>query len=60
MAEITVSAPLLARYKQTLNAFARGAQEFCNRRGMNYLLANNKSPVEDLVGNYLRRRGLVR
>jgi uncharacterized protein (DUF58 family) len=60
IAEITVSAPLLAKYKSTLNAFVSGAQEFCNRRGMNYLLANNQTPVKDLIGNYLRRRGLVR
>jgi uncharacterized protein (DUF58 family) len=60
IAEISVSAPLLARYKATLNAFVSGAQEFCSRRGMNYLLANNQTPVKDLIGNYLRRRGLVR
>jgi uncharacterized protein (DUF58 family) len=60
IAEITVSAPLLAKYKSTLNAFVSGAQEFCNRRGMNYLLANNQTPVKDFIGSYLRRRGLVR
>jgi uncharacterized protein (DUF58 family) len=59
-AEITVSAPLLARYQQTLSAFTRGAQDFCAKRGMHYLLANNKTPVADLVGQHLRRRGLVR
>jgi uncharacterized protein (DUF58 family) len=60
VAEITVSAPLLKRYQQTLNSFVSGAREFCTRRGMNYLLANNQTPVEELVVNYLRRRGLVR
>lgn len=60
VAEITVSAPLLARYKKTLDAFTRGAQDFCSRRGMSYLLANNELPVKDLMSNYLRRRGLVR
>jgi uncharacterized protein (DUF58 family) len=60
IAEITVSVPLLTRYKATLNAFVGGVQEFCNRRGMNYLLANNQTPVKDLIGSYLRRRGLVR
>jgi uncharacterized protein (DUF58 family) len=60
IAEITVSAPLLARYKKTLDAFTRGAQDFCSRRGMNYLLAHNQLPVKDLMSNYLRRRGLVR
>ncbi len=60
IAEITVSAPLMARYKKTLSAFVGGVQEFCTRRGMSYLLANNQTPVQDLVANYLRRRGLVR
>ena len=60
MAEITVSAPLLARYKKTLDAFTRGAQDFCSRRGMHYLLAHNQLPVKDLMSNYLRRRGLIR
>lgn len=59
-AEITVSAPLLARYDRTLKAFTSGVQEFCNRRGMNYLLANTQTPVEQLVAQHLRRRGLVR
>jgi uncharacterized protein (DUF58 family) len=59
-AEITVSAPLLARYQTTLAAFTRGAQDFCTRRGMHYLLANNKVPITEVVGHHLRRRGLVR
>lgn len=59
-AEITVSAPLLRKYHQTLNAFCEGAQQFCAKRGMHYLLANNQVPVEELVAKHLRRRGLVR
>lgn len=59
-AEVTISAPLLARYQQTLAAFTRGAQDFCTRRGIHYMLANNQLPVADLVGQHLRRRGLVR
>ena len=60
VAEITASAPLINRYKQTLAAFTAGAREFCTRRGMNYLLATNQLPVDQLVANYLRKRGLVR
>lgn len=60
VAEITVSAPLLKRYKQTLQAFVEGARDYCTRRGMTYLLAHNQVPVEQLVGSYLRQRGLVR
>ncbi len=60
VAEVTISAPLIARYKQTLNAFVEGAKNYCTRRGMNYLLARNDVPVDQLVSSYLRKRGLVR
>lgn len=60
-AEITVSAPLLKRYRQTLAAFLDHAREFCARRGIAYQLVDtSKVNVETLVGSYLRRRGLVR
>jgi uncharacterized protein (DUF58 family) len=59
-AEITVSAPLLARYRRTLAAFIDGAKTFCNRRGMSYLMARNDLPVDQLVTRYLRTRGLIR
>jgi uncharacterized protein (DUF58 family) len=60
VAEVTVSAALVARYKQTLAAFIESARQFCTRRGMVYLLARNTVPVEELVSGYLRTRGLVR
>jgi len=60
VAEITVSAPLMARYQQTLRAFTHEVQEFCTRRGIQYLLANNQTPLEQLIFHHLRRRGLVR
>ena len=60
IAEITVSRPLLNRYKQTLATFIDGAREFCTRRGMSYLMTSTETPVELLVSNYLRQRGLVR
>jgi hypothetical protein len=60
VAEITVSRPLLEKYKRTLAAFIDGAREFCNRRGMTYLMTSTETPVETLVANYLRKRGLVR
>jgi len=60
IAEISASAPLLARYKRTLAAFIEGARNFCNRRGMNYLMARNDLPVDQLVAGYLRKRGLVK
>lgn len=60
IAEISVSAPLLKRYQQTLAAFIDSAREFCTRRGMTYLLARTTQPVDQLVSGYLRTRGLIR
>jgi uncharacterized protein (DUF58 family) len=60
VAEVSVTPALMARYKKTLAAFIDGARQFCMKRGMVYLLARNEVPVEDLVGGYLRNRGLVR
>ena len=60
IAEITVSRPLLMKYKRTLAGFVEGAKEFCTRRGMSYLMTSTDTPVDQLVGSYLRQRGLVR
>lgn len=60
IAEITVSRPLIDRYKRTLAAFIEGAREFCTRRGMTYLMTSTAVPVDQIVAGYLRRKGLVR
>ena len=60
IAEVTASGPLLKRYQQTLTAFVDGARDYCNQRGMNYLLASNQVSVDQLISGYLRKRGLVR
>jgi hypothetical protein len=60
VAEVTISRPLLDKYKRTVAAFIEGARNFCSRRGMTYLMTGTDTPVETLVSNYLRRRGLVR
>src|SRR5204863_8936766 len=59
-AEITVSAPLLKRYKHNLAAFRGGVHEFCTRRGISYLFTSNQVPFDRLVLSYLRQRGLVK
>jgi len=60
VAEVSVSTPLLRKYKQTVNAFVGGIRDFCNRRGMTYLMTHTQQPFELLITNYLRKRGLVR
>ena len=59
-AEITVSGPLLKRYKQNLAAYQASLHEFCTRRGVTFIFTSNQVPFDRLVLTYLRRRGLVR
>src|SRR5437868_6892881 len=60
VAEISVSAPLLKRYKQNLAAYRAALSEFCTRRGITYLFTSNQVPFDRLVLSYLRQRGLVK
>lgn len=60
VAEITVTRRLLDKYKQTLAAYIQRARDFCNRRGIVYMMTSTDRPVDQLVANYLRQRGLVR
>ena len=60
VAEVSVTPALVARYKKTLAAYIDQARQFCTKRDMVYLLARNEVSVKDLVGGYLRNRGLVR
>ena len=60
VAEITVSGPLLKRYKQNLAAYRAALHDFCARRGVNCLFTSNQVPFDRLVLTYLRQRGLVR
>ena len=60
VAEISVSAPLLKRYKDNLNAFIGGLKSWCTRRGITYIFTTNQDPFDKLILNYLRERGLVK
>jgi uncharacterized protein (DUF58 family) len=60
VADITMSAPLLKRYKQNLEAFCGGLKDWCARRSISYIFTTNERPFDQLVLNYLRRRGLLR
>jgi uncharacterized protein (DUF58 family) len=60
VAEITVSSPLLKRYKQNLAAYRASLHEFCTRRAISYLFTSNQVPFDRLVLSYLRQRGLVK
>jgi uncharacterized protein (DUF58 family) len=59
-AEVTVTLPLLRRYKENLAAYRASLHEFCTRRGVSCLFTSTDVPFDRLVLTYLRQRGLVR
>jgi len=59
-AEVTVSAPLLKKYKANLAAYCAGLREFCARREITGLTVRSDTPVDTLLLDYLRRRGVLR
>lgn len=58
--EVSISAPMLARYQKTLAGFITTARDFCQRRGIAYVSTRSDASVETLIEQYLRIRGLVR
>lgn len=59
-ADISVSPRLLEKYHQTLQAFVGQIRQFCARRGIVHMTCSTSQDVDQLVGTYLRTRGLVR
>ena len=60
MADVTISAPLLKKYKQNLAAYCDGLRDFCARREINSLTVRSDTPIDALILDYLRKRGLLR
>lgn len=59
-AEVTISAPLLKRYKANLAAYCDQLRAFCGTRDMTLLTVRSDTPVDVLLLDYLRRRGVLR
>ncbi|MFA6043926.1 MAG: DUF58 domain-containing protein [Phycisphaerales bacterium] len=60
MAEVTISAPLLKRYKAMLAAYCEQMRTFCARRDLTLITVRSDTPVDVLVLDYLRKRGIVK
>ena len=59
LAEVTISAPLIKRYKANLTAYCNRLHEFCVRRNINHMTVKSNTPIDSFVLDYLRRRGLL-
>ncbi len=59
MAEVSITQPLLKKYKANLNAYCLALKDYITRRGGTYLFTSTAVPFDTLVLNYLRERGLL-
>lgn len=59
-AEVTVSSPLLKKYKQNLAAYCEDMRTFCARREITALTVQTDTPVDTLLLDYMRKRGVLR
>ncbi|MBA4027957.1 MAG: DUF58 domain-containing protein [Planctomyces sp.] len=59
LADVTITAPLLARYKQTLAAYSARLRDFCARRDVTLQVMRSDTPVESALLDHFRRRGLL-
>ncbi len=60
IAEVTISAPLLKRYKANLAAYCDQLRDFAARREISLLTVRTDTPLDVLILDYLRKRGLLR
>jgi uncharacterized protein (DUF58 family) len=60
VAEVTVSAALLKRYRENLNAYCGRLRDFCVRRGITHMVIDTSTDLTALLLDYLRKRGLLK
>jgi hypothetical protein len=58
-AEVSITRPLIEKYKNNLNAYCLALKDYVTRRGGSYLFSSTSVPFETLVLNYLRERRLL-
>ncbi len=60
VAEVTISAPLLAKYKENLAVYRERLRAFCAARDVALITVRSDLGVDTLVLDYLRSRGVLR
>jgi len=58
--EVTVTPELIRLYRERLDRLCGAIRAYCARRDIVHLVVETSTPVETLMLEYLRRRGLVR
>ncbi|MDZ4829831.1 MAG: DUF58 domain-containing protein [Phycisphaerae bacterium] len=60
VSEVTVTPALLKSYRDRLNAYCGQMRDFCVRRGITHVLVDTAVDIDELIMDYLRKRGLLR
>jgi uncharacterized protein (DUF58 family) len=58
--EITITEQLLKQYQRTVETYCGSVRDWCVSRGMSYLAATTDQPIDVMLLNYLRLKGLLR
>ncbi len=58
-AEVTMTAALIKRYKERLDAYCDGLHQYCTAREMSHLLVRSDSSIEELLLGRLRKAGAL-
>ncbi len=58
--DLTADLDLIRRYQRSLEAWRAELADYCNGRGISYVPIETTYPLEDLLLNLLRQRGIVR
>lgn len=59
-AEVTISKPLIDKYKANLQSYCEAIRSHCTARGVAYHYTLTTTPFESLILKFLRQRGLFR
>jgi hypothetical protein len=59
-ADVTITADLLRRYRESVQRYIADLGAFCAARGMHHLLVRSDSDLPTLLLDVLRRRGMLR
>ena len=57
--EVSIDSGLLDIYAEKFAAWQGALENYCRRRGINYLQITTDEPFDELVLHYLRRRGVI-
>ncbi|MGC6550609.1 MAG: DUF58 domain-containing protein [Rubripirellula sp.] len=60
VSEITINQYAIDKYKSNVSEFIESLKSFCARRSIAYVPISTEMPLEHMVTNYLRQRGVVR